>query len=101
MTDGILSVVEGWTGTRAIECPWRAFFDPFVNRVRAAYEFFVEGQMAIAVPGPSARLVAGVAHFHRAVNSCERTRMDEERDERKREQASAAAAAQARGARGR
>ena len=99
MTDGILSTVEGWTGTRAIECPWRAFFDLFVARVRAAYEFFVEGQMAVAFPDPSARLVAGVLHFHRAVNSCERTRMEEERTQREQVRNAAAPAARGHGGR--
>ena len=91
MTDGIMDTVEGWTGTRAIECPWRAFFDPFVNRVRAAYEFFVEGQLEVAFPDPSARLVDGVMHYHRAVNGCERKRMEAEREEMRGQQEAARA----------
>lgn len=84
MTDGILATVEQWTGERPVSCPWRAFFDPFVRRVLSAYRFFESGQLGWAVPHPSARLVAGVDHYHGAITACQSRRIEQDAEERRR-----------------
>ena len=91
MTDGILNTIGDWTGTAAITCPWRAFFDPFVRRVLDAYRLFVEHQIHWAHPNPSAKLVAGVVHYDAAVKGCEAKRMELQRDEARAKSAAAEA----------
>lgn len=66
VTDGILNVAEEWTGDRPMSCPWRALYEPFVQRVMEAYRFFESGQLAFRLPRPSYRLVAGISHYHEA-----------------------------------
>jgi hypothetical protein len=75
MTEGILSTVADWTGNRPASCPWRPFFDPFVQRVLYHRESYSNGQLAITAPDPSARLVAGVIHYDRVLKSCEAQNM--------------------------
>lgn len=84
MTDGILSTVEAWTGTRPLTCPWQAFYDPFVQRVLKAYRFYREGQIGWAIPNPSARMVAAIGFYDTAAKSCEAKRMEREAEERRR-----------------
>lgn len=65
MTDGVLNVIEDFTGYKPTGCPWRAFFDPLVERVVRAYAFFESGQLAWSEPHPSHRLVDGMSFYHR------------------------------------
>ncbi len=90
MTDGILSVAAEWTGTKltGIGCPWRAFFDPFTQRVVDAYRHYDKGQLSTFAPNPSHRLLEGVAHYARTANAIEWKRMELDREEYKRRSAS-------------
>lgn len=81
MTDGIFSTLEDYTGYRPVSCPWRAFFDPFVQRVVRAYDFFESGQLSWAVSKPSHRLVDGVAFYHRVDNTVWSKQLRQEREE--------------------
>lgn len=79
MTNGIMATVEHWTGDKPRSCPWRAFYQPFVRRVLSAYRFFESGQLDWAEPEPSARLVAGVTHYHMAVGRARTEQLASER----------------------
>ncbi len=89
MTDGILSVATEWTGTNiaGIGCPWRVFFDPFVQRVLDAYRFYDKGQLGTHAPNISHRVIEGVAHYARTANAIEWKRMELEREEFRRKAA--------------
>lgn len=84
MTEGILSTVEDFTGYRPLACPWKAFFDPFVSRVLAAYRFFESGQLLWAEPRASHRLVEGVSFYHATDNGIFAKQMRMDREERRR-----------------
>ena len=84
MTIGIQNTVEAWTGARPLTCPWRVFFEPFVQRVIRAFRAFDKGQTSLAEPNPSARVAAGVLHYAAALESCEMKRMELDAEARKR-----------------
>lgn len=76
--------VQDWTGDRPLSCPWHALRDPFVGRVLVAYEWYRQNQLLVYESEPSARLIDGVTHYHRAYQRAGAS-ADEER--RKREKA--------------
>lgn len=71
-------------------CPWRAFFDPFVQRVLEAFPYFDKGQLAMLHPNPSRRLVQGVGFYARTLNAidCQQIQRDTERARRERDHGS-------------
>lgn len=87
MTDGILSAIADWTGETPSSCPWRAYFDPFVNRVADAFGAFEDGNLAVALPDPSHRLVQGVMFYRRVTNRIVSEQLDHDRKERERARA--------------
>lgn len=82
MTDGIRRAMKELTDHEPIGCPWRALHDPFVVRVLAAMPFFESGQLAYGVPQPSHRLLAGMRHYHSAVERAHSRQLERERIER-------------------
>jgi len=85
MTDRIFASIQELTGTQFVSgCPWRALRDPFVQRVIYAMPFFESGQLAFALPQPSARLVAGIRHYHHVTNRVWSKQMELEKQERAR-----------------
>lgn len=88
MTDGILSTVEEWTGSRPLSCPWRAFYDPLVTAVTEAWSFFDKGALGLYAPDPSHRLMMGLRCFAQAADEirAEQSRMDAEAARRRRGQ---------------
>ena len=58
--------MDDFTGDKPAACPWRAFFDPFVQRVIAAHAFFESGQLEFYLHNPSHRLVEGLGYYHKA-----------------------------------
>lgn len=85
MTDGILSTVEDWTGSRPLTCPWRAFTDPLVRAVLEAWTFFEKGALGLFCPEPSHRLMMGLQCFAQAQSDIhvEQSKMDLEAAKRK------------------
>lgn len=85
MTDGILSTVEEWTGSRPLTCPWRAFVDDLVREVLEAWTFFEKGALALFCPNPSHRLMMGLRCFAQAQNDIqsEQSRLDLEAAKKK------------------
>jgi hypothetical protein len=63
MTAGVLSTIEEWTGYAPLSCPWRAFFDPLVKRVMAAWGPYKRGQLAMWEPFASHRLMEAISFF--------------------------------------
>jgi hypothetical protein len=84
MTDGIRKTIKHMTGTEVDSCPWRAFFDPFVQRVQEAAPFYDKGQLAMWAPNASHRLMEGLAFFERVGNTVRARMMELELAERKR-----------------
>ena len=84
MTNGVLSAIEDYTGHRPVSCPWRAFFDPFVQRVLKAYRFFESGQLAWSTPRASHRLVEGVGFYHGVDNAVWSKQLRQDDEQRKR-----------------
>mgnify|MGYP001587426829 CR=1 FL=1 len=81
----MIATCEAWTGDRPPHgCPWRAFFELFVARIRDAHAAWEKGNIGWALPNASHRTVEGVKHFDRVVNRCEANRMEAERKERER-----------------
>jgi hypothetical protein len=68
-TDGIRKTVEEWTGEYIETCPWRAFFDPFVGRVLDAHAWVESGNLGVAAPDPSYRLVEGLKSYRMFLNA--------------------------------
>lgn len=66
-----LDMCEAWTGDRPLTCPFAALADPFVLRVRAAYQHFKQGTLQAGCGHMSQRLAAGLAHYHRVLQACE------------------------------
>lgn len=85
MTAGIRQTIQTVTGSPVDVCPWRAFRDPFVARVLAAFRFFESGQLSFALPDPSHRLVEGLAFYSQVDNRVHGHLMDKDREERKRD----------------
>lgn len=72
-------------------CPWSAHRDPLVARVVSLLQFFETGQLALAAPGISNRVMEGIAFYKRVDNRVHCMQLDMERETRKREAASRAA----------
>lgn len=75
-TDGTLAAVQDFTGSDYPMCPWRATSFPIVRRVLAAYPYYRERQLLVAVPQPSHKLVTAIGLYHGALQRA-RARHDE------------------------
>lgn len=84
MTAPILTCIKDWTGHSPPACPWRAFYDPFVQRTLSAHGFFESGQIALFEPDASHRLIEGVAFLERTSAAIYSQQMKLEREEMKR-----------------
>lgn len=85
MTEGVRQTMESMTGYDVGTCPWRAFSDPFVQRVRAAYPFFGSGQLDVKVPNASYKLVEGIGFYHLVHNRMQAKQFELDRDKHRRE----------------
>lgn len=85
LTDAYMDAVDSFTGVRANGCPWRAFDRPFTKRVIAAYEWHREGQLLAGVPHPSAKLIRGLAFYHRALQRSMAKQREIDRDNERRQ----------------
>lgn len=63
-------------------CPWRAFRDPLVSEVIGALGFFESGNLSVALPNPSHRLIEGIAFWNQVYNRIHAKQMDLEREVR-------------------
>lgn len=82
-TEGVMSTIGDWTGgERPVSCPWRAFRDPFVQRVMSVASL-QPGEVSWYAPNPSHRLVEGLAHYRRVGNLVESKVIAAEREQRK------------------
>jgi hypothetical protein len=82
-SDGTQTIREGvfaWTGEPQSSCPWRALSDPFVSRVLDAYQWEESGQISLAYPRASHRLIEGVGFYKRMVGLCQSKQMEIERE---------------------
>lgn len=85
MTEPIRKTMESMTGYDVATCPWRAFRDPFVQRVMSAMRFFESGQLAFGVSNPSYKLVQGVGFYRTVDGRMQGKQMELERDKHRRE----------------
>ncbi len=75
--------MHSMTGQWIDTCPWRAFLDPFVQRVLAALKFMESGQLAFLLPNPTHRLVEGISYYLGVDNQVHGMILDHEREERR------------------
>jgi hypothetical protein len=87
MTHGIRKTMEEMTGHDVGTCPWRAFSDPFVQRVQTAMRFHESGQLAFVEPEPSHKLVEGIAMYNAIDNRVYSKQLDMKRKEQERSRA--------------
>ena len=85
MTDGIRSAMLDMTGAYVPGCPWRAFRNPIVGEVMRAVQFYESGNLAFAIPDPSARLVEGIRVWNQAYNRMHARQLELERENAERE----------------
>ncbi len=85
MTEGVRKTIDRMTGDRMDGCPWRAFARPIVSRVIEAIQFEENGNLAVAAPDPSHKLVQGIAHYSAVRSRVHGLQQDQEREERERE----------------
>jgi len=66
--EGSLQVVEKFSGTRAMTCPWAAFAHPVVIAVLAVDPYYETGQLAFALGNdPPAVMVEAVECYRTAL----------------------------------
>jgi hypothetical protein len=84
------------TGVDVSGCPWRAFTIPIVREVLHALRFFESGNLALALPDPSHRLMEGIGFWQQVYNRVQSKQLELERKEREAKSAADAAAAKVR-----
>jgi hypothetical protein len=83
MTEAIRAVVQEMTGVEPVSCPWRAFSLPLVTDVLKAFQFFESGNLGVALPEPSHKLVEALGFWSQVNNRVQAKQMELERAERK------------------
>lgn len=84
-SEAVLGGAEEATGTRPDGCPWRAYEDPFVAHVLAAYRWFKNGELDTRWPDPPEALLRGLEAYDAALNSVQAHDLREERKRREKE----------------
>lgn len=82
MTDGILNVVEEWTGVRCHGCPWRALQDPYVAQIFDLYHADEKGSLALYCPDPTEREIQGLVFLRSVLNRIDNQKLELERKRR-------------------
>jgi len=73
------------TGVDISGCPWRSFAAPIVREVLHALRFFESGNLALALPNPSHRVIEGIGFWNQVYNRVQSKQMEMEREQRKQE----------------
>ena len=75
-------------------CPWGAFTVPIVLEVLHALRFFESGNLALALPHPSHRLIEGIGFWNQVYNRIQSKQMERDREVRAKEAKQAQAQSQ-------
>jgi len=76
MTESIRGVVQEMTGIEPVSCPWRAFSYPLVTDVLKAFQFFESGNLNVALPEPSHKLVEALGFWSQVNNRLQSKQME-------------------------
>jgi hypothetical protein len=82
MTEAIRAVIQEMTGVEPVSCPWRAFSYPLVTDVLKAFQFFESGNLGVALPEPSHKLVEALGWWSQVNNRVQSKQMEMDRKER-------------------
>jgi hypothetical protein len=75
-------------------CPWRSLSAPIVREVLHALRFFESGNLSLALPHPSHRLIEGIGWWKQIHNRVHSKQMENDRKQRERDAKTANAQAQ-------
>ncbi len=74
--------IRDFTGHEPVSCPWRAFTHPLVADVMKALKFKEDGNLALAFPNPSHRLIEGIGFWTATMNRCQSHELELEKKNR-------------------
>lgn len=93
MTEAIRATIKDMTGVEPVSCPWRAFSMPLVAEVMHAIQFFESGNLSVALPNPSHKLVEALGLWNQMYHRVQNKQMQLANEQRQRDASAAAAQA--------
>jgi len=85
MVDAARSQIRDFAGHETVSCPWRAFTSWLVRDVLQGMRYFESGNLHLAFPQPSHRLVEGIGFWSATMNRIQSKQL--ELDKKNRENA--------------